>query len=66
VVNLHEVTRPYLTFYQHGHVHEHVVQLPDGVFEFNNVSVTRLDVRKGLFCLLRFHDDLRQAVRLIG
>lgn len=27
--------------------------------------MTRLYVRKGLFCLLRFHDDLRQAIRLI-
>lgn len=58
--------RSYLTLDQHGHIHKHIVELPDRVFELNDVSVTRFDVRESLFCLLRLHDDLREAVRLIG
>lgn len=44
-----------LTLDQHGHVHEHVVQLADAGLQFDDVGVPRLDVRQRLLRLLRLH-----------
>ena len=46
-----------LTLYQHGHVHEHVVQLLDGGLQLDDVGVPSLDVRQGLLGRRRVHDD---------
>ncbi len=48
----------YLRFDQHGHVHEHVVQLSNGVFKFDDISVTGFNVRKRLLCLLGVSHNL--------
>ena len=46
-----------LALYQHGHVHEHVVQLLDGGLQLDDVRVPSLDVRQGLLGRRRVHDD---------
>ena len=46
-----------LTLYEHGHVHEHVVQLLDGGLQLDDVGVPSLDVRQGLLGRRRVHDD---------
>lgn len=34
----------YLTFYEHGHIHKHVVQLSDASFQFDDLIVPCLDL----------------------
>ena len=46
-----------LALYQHGHVHEHVVQLLDGGLQLDDVRVPSLDVRQGLLGRRSVHDD---------
>lgn len=50
-----------LTLDEHGHVHEHVVQLADGRLQLDDIGVPRLDVRQRLLRLLRLHYDLQFA-----
>lgn len=50
----------YLTFDQHRHVHEHVVQFSDRVLQFDDVGVSCFNVGKSLFSLLCFHNDLNR------
>lgn len=47
----------YLAFHQHGHVHEHVVKLPDAVFQLDDLVVPRLNLVHGLLGDV-VHDDL--------
>ena len=47
----------YLTLHQHGHVHEHVVELLDGGLQLHDVGVPRLDVGQRLLGGRRVHDD---------
>lgn len=49
---------PYLRLDEHGHVHEHVVQLLDAVLQLDDVIVTRLDVLQRLLGLTRVRQDL--------
>lgn len=48
----------HLTLHKHRHVHEHVMELPDWSLQFDNVFMSSLDVRQGLFGLLGLHDNL--------
>jgi len=47
-----------LTFYEHGHVHEHVVKFFDRLLQLHNVIVSRFNVLQWLLRLLRIGDDL--------
>ena len=47
----------YLAFYEHGHVHEHVVELLDGGLQLDDVGMARLNVRQGLLGRRRVHND---------
>ena len=46
-----------LTLNQHGHIHEHVVQLLDGRLQLNDVRVPRLYVCQRLLGRGSVHDD---------
>lgn len=48
----------HLALHQHGHVHEHVVKLPDAVLQLDDLVVPRLDLVHGLLRDV-VHDDLR-------
>jgi len=56
----------YLAFYEHGHVHEHVVQLFDGRFQLDDVGVAGLDVRQSLLRLSRVHHDALREDRSVA
>lgn len=47
----------YLTFYQHGHVHEHVMQFFYGSLQFDDVGVPGLNVSQRLLGSCSVHDD---------
>ena len=48
---------PCLTLDQHGHVHEHVVQLFDGGLQLDDVCMPGLDVGQRLLGARGVHDD---------
>ena len=50
-----------LTLYEHGHVHEHVVELLDGGLQLDDVRVSRLNVGQGLLGGRRVHDNPLQS-----
>lgn len=55
----------YLALDQHGHIHEHVMQFPNRVLQFNNISMTCFDISKSLFGLMRIHNNaLRENGRV--
>ena len=47
----------YLTLDEHGHVHEHVVELLDRGLQLDNVGVSGLNVRQRLLRGCRVHDN---------
>lgn len=55
----------YLCLHQHGHVHEHGVELPYAGLQTHDVLVSRLDLVQGLPSDLRVWDDLRTDKSLI-
>lgn len=48
----------YLALHQHGHVHEHIVQLPDTVLQLDDLTVSGLNLTEGLLRDAGVHDDL--------
>lgn len=55
------VSDVYLTLHQHGHIHEHIVQLTDAVLQFDDFIVPRLNLIHSLFTDVAVHDDLEQT-----
>ena len=47
-----------LTFYQHSHVHKHIVKFPNWVFQLYDVVMSGFNIFQGLFSLLGFHHNL--------
>ena len=47
----------YLAFYQHSHIHEHVVELLDGSLQLDDVGVPRLNVCQSLLRCSCVHDN---------
>ena len=54
----------YLAFYQHSHIHEHVVELLDGSLQLDDVGVPRLNVCQSLLRCSCVHDNALE-VRLV-
>lgn len=53
----------HLALHQHGHVHEHVMKLPDAVLQLDNLAVSGLDLTEGLLRDAGIHDDLEGRAR---
>lgn len=56
------VSEAHLALHQHGHIHEHIVQLTDAVLQFDDFTVPRLNLIHGLFTDVAVHDDLKQKL----
>lgn len=54
----------HLSLYEHGHVHEHLMQLPDAGLQLHDVLVAGLDLVQGLPGDLGVWDDLRTDTHL--
>lgn len=48
----------HLALHQHGHVHEHIVELPDAVLQLDDLTVSGLDLTQSLLRDAGVHDDL--------
>lgn len=53
----------YLILDHHRHIHEHVVQFFDWILQFDDVSVSRLNISERLFGLVRVHDNLNHEMK---
>lgn len=51
----------HLALHQHGHVHEHIVQLPDAVLQLDDLTVSGLYLAQGLLGNAGVHDDLEDT-----
>lgn len=51
----------HLTLNQHGHVHEHVVQLTDAILQLDDLIVPGFDLIHGLLGDVGVHDDLNKG-----
>lgn len=56
----------HLALHEHGHVHEHVVQLPDAVLQLDDLTVACLNLTQGLLRDAGVHDDLGGASHGLG
>lgn len=48
----------HLALHQHGHVHEHIMKLPDAVLQLDDLTVSGLDLTESLLRDAGIHDDL--------
>lgn len=55
----------HLALHQHGHVHEHIVQLPDAGLQLDDLTVPSLDLTQRLLRDAGVHDDLGEREPVI-
>lgn len=58
------LSRTHLALHQHGHVHEHVVQLSNAGLQLDDLTVPCLNLAQGLLRDAGVHDDLENGTGL--